>query len=112
MSTLRPSAALALAARLLEAEGFAIVARNERGDSFYLARQGEHATLRLSNHARRPRQRRTHPEVATSLVIREARSAAQIESLIAAAKRNYVLAIAARHAVLTDEVPAEDSPER
>ncbi|CAA2159579.1 hypothetical protein MBRA_04763 [Methylobacterium brachiatum] len=111
MSTLPPSAALALAARLLEAEGFAIVARNERGDSFYLARQGERATLRLSNHARRPRQRRTHPEVATSLVIREARSAAQIEALIAAAKRNYFLAIAATYAVIGDS-PAENGAEQ
>ncbi|MDP4002490.1 hypothetical protein [Methylobacterium sp. NEAU K] len=95
MTALPPSAALAHAARLLEAEGFAVVARNERGDSLYLAPEGERATLRLSNHARRPRQRRTHPEVATSLVIRESRSAVQIEALVAAAMRTFFLAIEA-----------------
>lgn len=109
MSTLPPLAALAAAARLLEAEGFAVVARNERGDSLYFASQGERATLRLSNHARRPRQRRTHPEVATSLVIRESRSATQIKALTAAAKRNYFLAIAAKHLAVTGDASIESA---
>ena len=86
---LPPLAALAYAARLLEAAGFGVVARNTRGDSLYLAPMGEAATLRVSNHARRPRQRRTHPEVATSLVIRGPRSAAQVEALVAAALREF-----------------------
>lgn len=86
---LPPAAALALATRLLEAQGFTVVARNERGDSLYLARPGQDATLRLSNHARRPRQRRTHPEVATSLVVAVPKRAGQIEAMIAAALRDY-----------------------
>ena len=87
--TLNPRAALASAAQLLERDGFAIVARNERGDSLYLARAGESATLRLSNHARRPKQRRSHPEVAASLIIRTPKSAAQIAGMVAAALRDF-----------------------
>jgi len=86
---LSPAAALALAAELLEAQGFIIVARNERGDSLYFALPGQDATLRLSNHARRPRQRRTHPEVVTSLVVATPKRPHQLVTLIAAAQRNY-----------------------
>ena len=96
MSALSPAAALAHAARLLEAEGFTIVARNGRGDSLYLAPEGESATLRVSNHARRPRQRWNHPEVMASLVIRAPRSAAQVEAMVAAALRDFA-ARAATH---------------
>ena len=86
---LSPTAGLALAAQLLEREGFAIVARNGRGDSLYLARAGESATLRLSNHARRPKQRLSHPEVAASLIVRTPKTAAQIAGLVAAAVRDF-----------------------
>ena len=86
---LPPAAAIARATRLLEAEGFTIVARNGRGDSLYLAPEGASATLRVSNHARRPRQRQNHPEVATSLVIHTPRSTAQIEVMVAAALRDF-----------------------
>ena len=86
---LPPAAALALAARLLEAQGFTIVARNERGDSLYLARPGHDATLRLSNHARRPRQRRNHPEVATSLVVATPKRPGQLAVMVAAALRDF-----------------------
>ncbi len=86
---LPPPAALAVAARLLEARGFTIVARNERGDTLYLARPGHNATLRLSNHARRPRQRRSHPEVVTSLVVATPKRLGQLDVMIAAALRDY-----------------------
>jgi hypothetical protein len=90
---LPPAAALAFAARLLEAQGFTIVARNERGDSLYLARSGHEATLRLSNHARRPRQRRSHPEVVTSLVVATPKRLSQLDLMIAAAMRDYAARI-------------------
>jgi hypothetical protein len=86
---LPPAAALALAARLLEAQGFTIVARNERGDSLYLARPGHDAALRLSNHARRPRQRRNHPEVVTSLVVATPKRPSQLAVMVAAALRDF-----------------------
>ncbi|MGH1572496.1 hypothetical protein ACRAWG_19680 [Methylobacterium sp. P31] len=86
---LSPAAALALAARLLEAQGFTIVARNERGDSLYLARGRQGPTLRVSNHPRRPRQRQTHPEVVTSLVVATPKRSRQIEALVAAALRDF-----------------------
>jgi hypothetical protein len=86
---LPPIAALALAARLLEAHGFTIVARNERGDSLYLARPGQDATLRLSNHTRRPRQRRNHPEVVTSLVVATPKRPGQVAAMVADALRDF-----------------------
>jgi hypothetical protein len=86
---LPPAAAMASAARLLEAHGFTIVARNERGDSLYLARPGHDATLRLSNHARRPRQRRSHPEVKTSLVVATPKRPSQLKVMVAAALRDF-----------------------
>lgn len=108
MSTpLPPAAALAHAARLLEAGGFSEVARNGRGDSLYLARQGGGATLRLSNHARRPRQRRNHPEVVTSLIIRKPKNAFQIEALVAAAVRDFSARTSAPD--LTPDSPVRES---
>ncbi|WP_267425772.1 hypothetical protein [Methylobacterium sp. GC_Met_2] len=86
---LPPAAALTLAATLLEAQGFTIVARNERGDSLYLARPDQDATLRLSNHARRPRQRRNHPEVVTSLVVATPKRPSQLRVMITAALRDF-----------------------
>jgi len=101
---LPPVAALALAARLLEAQGFTIVARNERGDSLYLARPDQHGTLRLSNHARRPRQRRSHPEVITSLVVATPKRPGQLVMMVAAALRDF--------AACTSRAAAKELPAR
>ena len=82
--------AVALAVRRLEERGFTVTGRNERGDSVYLASPDGVGVLRVSNHARTPAQRRKHPEVATSIVIREPKSAAQVEALVAAAIRQIL----------------------
>lgn len=89
MSALPPPAALARAARLLAAHGFREVARNARGDSLYLARGDDPWRLRLSNHARTPKQRRGHPEVLASLVVREPKTEARIAAMVEAALRDY-----------------------
>ncbi|GJD57111.1 hypothetical protein [Methylobacterium dankookense] len=89
MSTLPPLQALARAAALLAGHGFRVVARNERGDSLYLAQDGSPWRLRLSNHARTPKQRRGHPEVLASLVVRAPRTHAQVAALVEAALRDY-----------------------
>ena len=91
-----PREALAQAVHRLEAAGFTVAARNERGDSVYLARDGEPFSLRVSNHGRTPKQRRNHPEVLASLVIRESRTAAQVEAMVAASLRDFRSALA-RH---------------
>lgn len=90
-----PAQARELALQLLQARGLERIAANDRGDSFYLARSGMTATIRVSSHARTPKQRRTHPEVVTSLVIRESRSAAQVERMVAVAAATYEAAIRA-----------------
>ncbi|GBU18708.1 MULTISPECIES: hypothetical protein [Methylobacterium] len=100
---LPPREALALARALLEAEGLGVTAINERGDSLYLRRPGGARTLRLSNHARRPRQRRTHPEVGTSLVIDGSRGRAGIAALVRGALRD--LAAAEARGPSPDQVP-------
>ncbi|MGU3538309.1 hypothetical protein [Methylobacterium sp. A54F] len=86
---LPPLQAIALAARLLEAASFAEAARNARGDSRYLRPAGCPFSLRVSNHARTPKQRRGHPEVLASLVIRAPRTAAQVAALVEAALRDF-----------------------
>ncbi|KQP50969.1 hypothetical protein ASG40_13340 [Methylobacterium sp. Leaf399] len=75
-------------ARLSE-QGFAEAARNTRGDSVYLKTAGCDLALRVSNHARTPKQRRNHPDAVTSLVLREPKSAAQVDDLVAATLRNF-----------------------
>ncbi|SFM04217.1 hypothetical protein [Methylorubrum salsuginis] len=85
---LPPDRALAHACTLLAEHGFHEVARNERGDSLYLARGDDPGRLRLSNHARTPKQRRGHPEVLASLVIRQPRNPAQIAAMVEAALRD------------------------
>jgi len=85
---LPPVQALALARTLLAEHGFHEVARNERGDSFYLARGDDPGRLRLSNHARTPKQRRGHPEVLASLVIRQPRNPVQVAAMVEAALRD------------------------
>jgi hypothetical protein len=81
--------AIALAVRLLEAEGLVVTARNDRGDSVYLALPGETASLRVSNHARTPKQRLKHPEVLTSLVLHGRNGPAQVEALAARSLRVF-----------------------
>ena len=89
MTALPPRAAIALAVRLLGERGYRVRGRNERGDSLYLAPDGSALRLRLSNHARNARQRRKHAEVLASLVIDRPRSAAQVETLVETAIRDF-----------------------
>ena len=96
MSALPPAEATALAVRFLEARRFTVVARNARGDSVYLSPGSGPFALRISNHARTPKQRRSHREVLTSLVIREPRSPVQVEAMVAAALRDFAAASARR----------------
>ncbi|MFF8803350.1 MULTISPECIES: hypothetical protein [unclassified Methylobacterium] len=96
MIALAPARALALASRLLVEKGFCEVARNERGDSLYLARGEGRERLRLSNHARTPKQRRVHPEVMASLVIRTPKTEAQVAAMVGAALRDFAAGLARR----------------
>lgn len=96
MRALAPPRALALASRLLAERGFREVARNERGDSLYLAQGDGPERLRLSNHARTPKQRRVHPEVMASLVIRAPRTEAQVAAMVEAALRDFAAGLARR----------------
>ncbi|WP_449411203.1 hypothetical protein [Methylobacterium komagatae] len=89
MSVLSPRAALDLAARLLMREGFALAARNERGDSFYLKRPDCPWHIRLSNHSRTAKQRKRRKDILTSLVIDKPRSAEQVEALVQGALRDF-----------------------
>ncbi|MCJ2059996.1 hypothetical protein MKL09_26115 [Methylobacterium sp. J-048] len=98
MTILAPKAALALAARLLEAEGFTVVARNDRGDSFYLTLSESPWHLRLSNHARTAKQRARRTDILTSLVIDAPRSPDQVRILVEGALKNYGAALALREA--------------
>ena len=91
---LPPSAALVVAARRLEAHGFTVVARNERGDSLYLRSADCPWHLRLSNHARTAKQRAKRTDILTSLVIDGPRSAERIEALVAEAVRNFQASLA------------------
>lgn len=91
---LPPRSGLALAARLLEANGFAVVARNERGDSLYLRPADCPWHLRLSNHARTAKQRARRSDILTSLVIDGPRSPDRVEALVADAVRNFQASLA------------------
>jgi hypothetical protein len=93
---LPPRAALARAARLLEASGFREVARGARGDSLYLARPGCPWHLRLSNHARSVKQRRRRTDVLTSLVVDAPRSEDQVAALVRSALGNFDAQMATR----------------
>jgi hypothetical protein len=101
MRPLPPPQALAHASRLLAAHGFRETARNARGDSLYLARGEGPERLRLSNHARTPKQRRVHPEVMASLVIRAPKTEAQIAALVEAALRDFAGGLARQASRLT-----------
>lgn len=89
MSVLSPLAALDLATRLLIREGFALDARNERGDSVYLKRPECPWHIRLSNHSRTAKQRKRRTDILTSLVIDKPRSAEQVEALVQGALRDF-----------------------
>lgn len=95
-AVLPPLAALDLAARLLAAEGFAVAARNERGDSLYLHRPGCPWHLRLSNHSRTAKQSKRRTDILTSLVIDGPRSAEQVSALVRGAQRDFEAALARR----------------
>ena len=88
-AALPPTAAIALAVQLVAARGFAVTARNDRGDSLYLRPEGSPFVLRVSNHARTPKQRRGHPEVLASLVVRGPRTPAQVAAMVEAAVRDF-----------------------
>lgn len=97
---LKPAEAMARALGLLAGQGFVEVARNTRGDSVYLKPEGCAFSLRVSNHARTPKQRRNHPDALTSLVLRQPRSAAQVDDLVAASIRNFAAERARRDAAI------------
>lgn len=102
---LKPAEATALALRLVGDRGFTEVARNTRGDSVYLKPEGSAFALRVSNHARTPKQRRNHPDAVTSLVIREPKTSAQVVGLVEAALRNFAAERARR------ESPRPETPD-
>lgn len=87
MTALAPTAAIALAVRLLEEAGFSVSARNERGDSVYCRSSPDSPAIRVSNHARTPKQRQKHPDVATSLVFRAPKTPEQVAVMVEAAQR-------------------------
>ncbi|WP_019903909.1 hypothetical protein [Methylobacterium sp. 77] len=89
MSLLAPKEALARAVAGVAAHGFTVVARNTRGDSVYLKPEGNPFALRVSNHARTPKQRANHPDAVTSLVIRQPKTAAQVDALVEGAVRTF-----------------------
>jgi hypothetical protein len=66
-----------------------VVARNTRGDSVYLKPEGCAFALRVSNHARTPKQRKNHPDAITSLVLRDPTSEAALAEAVAVALRNF-----------------------
>ena len=93
-SSLPPLEALGLAARMLETQGFAIIARNERGDSLYLRRPDCAWHLRVSNHARTAKQRARRSDILASLVVDGPRSPDRVEKLVREAVRNFEAALA------------------
>jgi hypothetical protein len=102
---LSPLEALELAARMLEVHGFAIVARNERGDSLYLRRPDCAWHLRVSNHARTAKQRARRSDILASLVIDGPCSPDQVGKRVRDAVRNFEAA----HARVADQASAAGS---
>ena len=86
---LTPAEALVRAVDALVAQGFAVVARNTRGDSVYLKPDACAFALRVSSHARTPKQRKNHPDAITSLVLRDPTSEAALAAQVAVALRNF-----------------------
>ena len=99
MSLLHPQAALARAVAGVVAHGFTVVARNTRGDSLYLKPEGCAFALRISNHARTPKQRKNHPDAITSLVIRTPQTERGVDALVAQALLNFAGARRSREAI-------------
>jgi len=95
---LRPAEALARAVERLAAQGFAVVARNTRGDSVYLKPEACAFALRVSNHARTPKQRKNHPDAITSLVIRTPQTERSVNALVEQALQNFAGARRTREA--------------
>jgi hypothetical protein len=71
------------------AQGFTLAASNTRRDSHYLKPEGCAFALRISNHARTPKQRKNHPDAITSLVIRTPQTEASVDALVEQALRNF-----------------------
>ncbi|MCJ2080094.1 hypothetical protein [Methylobacterium sp. J-090] len=99
MSLLPPQAALTRAVAGVIAHGFTVVARNTRGDSFYLKPEGCAFALRISNHARTPKQRKNHPDAIASLVIRTPQTERSVDALVEQALLNFAGARRTREAV-------------
>ena len=97
---LTPAEALVRAVDALVAQGFAVVARNTRGDSVYLKPDACAFALRVSNHARTPKQRKNHPDAITSLVLRDPTSEAALAAQVAVALRNFAGERAKREQVI------------
>ena len=95
---LRPAEALARAVERLAAQGFAVVARNTRGDSVYLKPEACAFALRVSNHARTAKQRKNHPDAITSLVIRTPQTERSVNALVEQALQNFAGARRTREA--------------
>lgn len=81
---------------MLEAHGFAVVARNERGDSLYLKRPDSAWHLRVSNHARTAKQRARRSDILASLVIDGPRAPERLRALVEEAVRNFQGALAGK----------------
>ncbi|WP_205821011.1 hypothetical protein [Methylobacterium nonmethylotrophicum] len=84
-----PAAAIAQARALLLAEGFVEVGQGTRGESFYFRLPGTDGQVRVANHARTPRQRLKHPEVAASLVVAGPLSEAALRVRLSATLRDF-----------------------
>ncbi len=98
MSALSPQAALAQAVARIVAHGFTVIASNTRGDSHYLRPEGCAFALRVSNHARTPKQRKNHPDAIVSLVIRTPQTERSVDALVEQALRNFAGARRTREA--------------
>lgn len=83
------AAAFDHATRLLAAEGFVAESWNERRDTLYLRRAGSPGFLRLSNHARTPKQRRRRTDILTSLILDRPHSPERIGALVQGAVRDF-----------------------
>lgn len=104
-SVLNPAEAAARAIAALTERGFTVVATNTRGDSAYLKQAGCAFALRVSNHARTPKQRKNHPDAITSLVIRHPKTAAQVDVLVEGALRTFAGEV--RHRAADDDLVPE-----
>jgi hypothetical protein len=86
---LNPSAARALAARLLAAAGYALAGRAERSDSLYFESPDRPGRIRVSDHRTSPGRRGSLPGPTVSVVIDRCLSRRQIEARISGAIRDH-----------------------